>query len=150
MDETVEQESPELNTGEGRSSAMESRKSRGRLEITLPWPPSVGSMWRIFRNRWVLSSKGREYRVAVEEQIKLQNVAVGIKNPIKVEIIAYRPDKRKRDLDNLLKGSLDSLTKAGVWEDDSLIQDLRIYWGDHIGGYLKVYIEEYHGPTQSD
>jgi len=86
----------------------------------------------------------------VEEQIKLQNVAVGIKNPIKVEIIAYRPDKRKRDLDNLLKGSLDSLTKAGVWEDDSLIQDLRIYWGDHIGGYLKVYIEEYHGPTQSD
>lgn len=150
MDETVEQESPELNTGEGRSSAMESRKSRGRLEITLPWPPSVGSMWRIFRNRWVLSSKGREYRVAVEEQIKLQNVAVGIKNPIKVEIIAYRPDKRKRDLDNLLKGSLDSLTKAGVWEDDSLIQDLRIYWGDHIGGYLKVYIEEYHGPAQSD
>lgn len=150
MDETVEQESPELNTGEGRSSAMESWKSRGRLEITLPWPPSVGSMWRIFRNRWVLSPKGREYRVAVEEQIKLQNVAVGIKNPIKVEIIAYRPDKRKRDLDNLLKGSLDSLTKAGVWEDDSLIQDLRIYWGDHIGGYLKVYIEEYHGPAQSD
>jgi crossover junction endodeoxyribonuclease RusA len=150
MDEAMEQESPELNTGEGRSSAMESRKSRGRLEITLPWPPSVGSMWRIFRNRWVLSPKGREYRVAVEEQIKLQNVAVGIKNPIKVEIIAYRPDKRKRDLDNLLKGSLDSLTKAGVWEDDSLIQDLRIYWGDHIGGYLKVYIEEYHGPAQSD
>jgi len=40
---------------------------------------------------------------------------------------------------------LDSLTKAGVWEDDSLIQDLRIYWGDHIGGYLKVYIEEQNG-----
>jgi hypothetical protein len=30
MDETVEQESPELNTGEGRSSAMEVRKQSRR------------------------------------------------------------------------------------------------------------------------
>ena len=150
MDETVEQESPELNTGEGRSSAMESRKSRGRLEITLPWPPSVGSMWRIFKNRWILSAKGREYHKAVQEQVLIQNVARNLSKPLTVTIIAYRPDKRKRDLDNLLKGTLDSLTKAGVWGDDSQIQDLRIYWGDHIGGYLKVYIEEYHGPAQSD
>ena len=150
MDEAMEQESPELDTGSRCEDSMVQRKPGGRLEITLPWPPSTGSMWRIFRNRWVLSPKGREYRVAVEEQIQSQKVSLGIQTPVKVEIIAYRPDKRKRDLDNLLKGSLDALTKAGVWEDDSLIHDLRIYWGDHIGGYLKVHIEEYHGPTQSD
>jgi crossover junction endodeoxyribonuclease RusA len=61
---------------------------------------------------------------------------------LKVEIEAWRPDKRKRDLDNLLKAVLDSLAHAGVFEDDSQIVDLRIYWGPLIGGMLKVKIEE--------
>jgi len=37
---------------------------------------------------------------------------------------------------------LDSLTYAGVIEDDSQIHDLRIYWAPEIGGMLKVKIEE--------
>ena len=72
MDEAMEQESPELDTGSRCEDSMVQRKPGGRLEITLPWPPSTGSMWRIFRNRWVLSPKGREYRVAVEEQIETE------------------------------------------------------------------------------
>jgi crossover junction endodeoxyribonuclease RusA len=62
--------------------------------------------------------------------------------PIKVEIVAFRPDNRKRDLDNLLKAVLDGMSKALVYEDDSQIRDLRIRWGDTIGGMLKIKIEE--------
>jgi Holliday junction resolvase RusA-like endonuclease len=45
----------------------------------------------------------------------------------RVVVEVYVPDRRKRDLDNLHKGILDSLTHAGVWGDDSQIDDLRIY-----------------------
>ncbi|WP_256824678.1 RusA family crossover junction endodeoxyribonuclease, partial [Pseudomonas aeruginosa] len=48
----------------------------------------------------------------------------------------------KRDLDNLLKGLLDSLTKAGAWDDDGLVDDLRIVRGEVIaGGEVLVTIE---------
>ncbi|MBG7476336.1 RusA family crossover junction endodeoxyribonuclease [Pseudomonas aeruginosa] len=51
-------------------------------------------------------------------------------------------DRRKRDLDNLLKGLLDSLTKAGAWDDDGLVDDLRIVRGEvKVGGEVLVTIE---------
>jgi crossover junction endodeoxyribonuclease RusA len=60
-----------------------------------------------------------------------------------VTLTAFPPDKRRRDLDNLPKVVLDSLTKAGVWKDDSQIQRLTIQWGGMCpGGDLEVEIEE--------
>ena len=55
--------------------------------------------------------------------------------------MAFRPDRRRRDLDNLLKALLDSMTHAGVMQDDALIEDLRVYWADEVGGMVKVTIE---------
>jgi crossover junction endodeoxyribonuclease RusA len=37
-----------------------------------------------------------------------------------IQIDVYPPDRRRRDLDNILKALLDSLSHAGVIEDDSL------------------------------
>lgn len=112
------------------------------MEITLPWPPSVNTYWRTFRGRMIISAHGREYRAAVAEQVLLQLAARHYTAPLKITIEAWRPDRRKRDLDNLLKAALDSLAHAGVFEDDAQIVDLRIYWAPAIGGMLKVQIEE--------
>ena len=46
--------------------------------------------------------------------------------PLKVEVHAYMPDKRRRDIMNLEKTSSDALTRAGFWLDDTLIWDYRI------------------------
>ena len=91
------------------------------INITLPWPPSVNRYWRTFRGRMIISAEGRAYRKAVAEQVLLQGAAKNIQEKMIVEIEAFRPDNRRRDLDNLLKAALDGCTHAGVWEDDSKI-----------------------------
>ena len=90
----------------------------------------------------IISARGREYRETVGDQMTLQKMVKHFKGQLRVEIEAFRPDKRRRDLDNLLKATLDGLAHAGVYEDDSQIVDLRIYWAKDIGGMLKIKIEE--------
>ena len=111
------------------------------MKLSLPWPPSINSYWRNFQGRMIISAKGREYRKAVIDLISKEGLAVHIEKPMRVTIEAFRPDRRKRDLDNLLKSTIDALAHAGVFKDDSLIHDLRIYWGPEIAGMLKVDIE---------
>jgi crossover junction endodeoxyribonuclease RusA len=111
------------------------------IELKLPWPPTVNTYWRNVNGRVLISAKGREYRQAVASQVLIQRGAKHFDYALQVTIEAFRPDRRRRDLDNLLKAILDSLTHAGVMEDDCLIVDLRIYWAEEIGGYVKVTIE---------
>jgi crossover junction endodeoxyribonuclease RusA len=112
------------------------------IELTLPWPPSTNRYWRTFQGRMIISAEGRSYRKAVADQVLIQRGAKHYAGKMKVEIEAWRPDNRRRDLDNLLKAALDACTHAGVWEDDSNIVDLHIYWAEHIGGMLKVKVSE--------
>ena len=114
--------------------------------ITLPWPPSVNRYWRHpstgrLAGRHLISSDGRKYREQVAAMTMLQTNAHYAGSLI-VDITANRPDNRRRDLDNLLKAILDSLTHAGIWGDDSQIIDLRIKWGEKVvpDGSVEIYI----------
>lgn len=120
------------------SSGPEGTAGRAGMTLELPWPPSVNTYWRNWRGHMVISTAGRQYTKAVQEQVEKQGTQT-YTGPIRVVIQAFRPDRRKRDLDNLLKATLDALTKAGTWEDDSQIVDLRIYWAG-MGGKLIVEI----------
>ena len=93
----------------------------------LPFPPSVNHYWRHVGNRTLISRTGRAYRQQVLHDVQQLELRV-ITGPIKLEVIATRPDRRRRDVDNLLKSLLDALDHANVYEDDSQIQDLRISW----------------------
>lgn len=108
------------------------------IELTLPFPPSVNTYWRMFQNRMIISSAGRKYRKDAQDAVMLQKANKHLGGALVVCIEAYRPDNRKRDLDNLLKATLDSLAHAGVYLDDSQITDLRIYWAKDKGGILKI------------
>jgi len=117
-------------------------KNENAITLTLPWPPSVNKYWRTFQGRMIISAEGRSYRKAVADQVLIQRGAKHYTGKLCVVIEAFRPDNRRRDLDNLLKAVLDGCTHAGVWEDDSNIVDLRIYWAELIGGMLKVKVSE--------
>jgi len=93
----------------------------------LPFPPSVNHYWRHVGHRTLISRTGRAYRQQVLHDVQQLGLRA-ITGPIKLEVIATRPDRRRRDVDNLLKSLLDALDHADVYEDDSQIQDLRITW----------------------
>jgi len=113
-----------------------------KIDITVPWPPSVNQYWRQYQGRMLISAQGRKYREAIIQQVWLEGKIKRITGDLKVTIEAFRPDERRRDLDNLLKSTLDALAHAGLYEDDSQIRDLRIYWAAEKGGKLNITIEE--------
>ncbi|SFB74445.1 crossover junction endodeoxyribonuclease RusA [Polaromonas sp. OV174] len=111
------------------------------IKLTLPWPPTVNTYYRNIAGKTLISAAGRAYRAAVADQVLIQRGAKLLAGRLAVSIAAHVPDKRRRDLDNLLKSTLDSLTHAGVWVDDSQIDSLTIQRGP-IGGMLKVVVWE--------
>lgn len=114
--------------------------------IRLPFPPSMNHYWRNLaingRSRTVISEQGRRFRAQVKDIAWALHLPV-IAGPCEVSIAAYMPDKRRRDIDNLLKATLDALVHAAVIEDDSNIHDLRIIRAGHEpGGYLLVTVTQ--------
>lgn len=53
-----------------------------------------------------------------------------IEGPYKLTMLVLRPDKRKRDLDNLLKATSDALVIAGAISDDSACVWIEAKWLD--------------------
>jgi crossover junction endodeoxyribonuclease RusA len=119
--------------------------------LTLPFPPSVNTYWRHpttgkLAGRHLISDKGRKYRDAVTA-LAAEGRYKTMTGPLVVDLEVFMPDKRRRDLDNLTKAIFDSLTHAGVWEDDSQIVDFRVWKNPAIGGMVKVTIEPWHEST---
>jgi len=53
----------------------------------------------------------------------------------------YPPDARRRDLDNVLKCTLDSLVHAGLMDDDSQIKEISIRMHEPIPPEGLVYVK---------
>ncbi len=62
---------------------------------------------------------------------------------LSVKILVNPPDRRRRDIDNFTKVPLDALTHAGVWMDDSQIDELYVRrLPVKKGGEITVQIEQ--------
>jgi crossover junction endodeoxyribonuclease RusA len=92
-------------------------------------PPSVNTYWRNFRGRTVLSKGGRDYKIAIQEYVTVNNLPKFGQERLKASITIFPRDKRKQDLDNRLKSLLDSLQDAGLYEDDSQFDKIYISRG---------------------
>lgn len=93
------------------------------IRLTLPWPPSVNTIWRTWKGRHLLSKAGREYRQQVAGIIASQRVQGFGRREVKVHAVAYLPDRRRRDIDNLGKAAYDALQAARIFDDDSQVVD---------------------------
>ena len=97
------------------------------IKLKLPFPPSTNTYYRMVNNRMLISGKGREYRKNVLAACTSEFFRrPKLSGRLSVKIIATVPDKRRRDLDNMLKSCLDSMQHAGIYLDDSQIDNLQI------------------------
>lgn len=118
------------------------------MRLTLPFPPSLNTYYRHCviplksgrgRSVTLISKPGREYRADV---VRIAGGGVALSGRLAVTLELFPPDKRSRDVDNHAKAVLDALTHAGVWSDDSQIDELHIYRREiERGGELIVTIE---------
>lgn len=123
------------------------------LRFSLPWPPSVNTYWthavlggkfKKARATVFLSEAGKRYRSQAILTCREQRVPTNaVRGRLAVSIVARPPDARTRDLDNLLKGSLDALKAASVIADDGDIDTLHVERGLPIReGRLELTITE--------
>lgn len=108
--------------------------------LTLPYPPSVNTYWRANGKRRFISKAGVEFKNAVQEYVINNAIPKLGSVRLRMDIVIRPRSRRVFDIDNLLKAILDALMNAGVYDDDSQVDDLRITRGDpcHNGACLVV------------
>lgn len=107
-------------------------------------------MYRHSGGKHYLTATAKGYYHEVAWRVREQGKVVNLDMPLKVHCELFPPDRRKRDMDNAWKVVADSLTKAGVWQDDSLIKSLTLEWGEvHKGGLIRVLIQPHVEKTVS-
>lgn len=115
------------------------------MKLTLPYPPSVNRYYRMWRGRMLISADGRAYRRRVEG-IMLEARCEPLGGALSVEIDVYPPDRRRRDIDNVLKALLDALEHGGAYADDNQITRLVVHKRGAVkGGRVEVDIERKDG-----
>ena len=99
------------------------------ITLNLPYPPSVNAYWMAGGHRRYISKRGMAFKQAVAEYVIENNIPKLYDAPLEVFIILQPRSKKLLDLDNALKGILDSCQDAGIYEDDVQVQKLTIVRG---------------------
>lgn len=99
------------------------------ISFSLPWPPSVNHMY--------ITRRGSFQRIRTETARNYDNTVYAIVHNLckltgnlELTIKLFPPDNRRRDIDNYNKITLDALTHAGVWTDDSQVKKLHLSMED--------------------
>jgi crossover junction endodeoxyribonuclease RusA len=105
------------------------------VTVDLPYPPSVNSLYFNLPGGGG-RAKTLRYREWKKEAAWLISIArkgerLGAYG---LTVLAGRPDKRRRDLGNLLKAIEDALVEGGAIEDDSECQCIEMSWQPGITG----------------
>ena len=99
--------------------------------LTLPYPPSMNTYWRRNGPRYFIAKAGQEFRTEVAARC----LASGVKplaGQVCMTVTLVPGDRRRRDIDNILKPLLDALTHGGAWADDSQVKRLMVTMGDPV------------------
>lgn len=95
------------------------------LLLTLPIPPSINAYYGAHGNRRYIKPAGLAFRRAVAEIVAAAGHPI-FTGRVSLYAAIFPASKRVQDLDNRSKALQDALTHAGVWIDDSQIDQLTL------------------------
>ena len=108
--------------------------------LLLPLPPSVNNLFA-GRTKRFPSKLYRAWRTEAGAALAAQRPLPSFSESVEVTLSIGKPDRRKRDLDNLFKAPLDLLVEFGVLADDHLVHRLSASWAPDVVG-CRVEIEQ--------
>jgi len=113
------------------------------IALALPYPPSINNYYGKRRSGQVfIKQAGMDYRNNVILLIRSWHIKKR-QGEVELQIAVWPPDKRKRDLDNVLKALLDAMQHAGVYDNDCQIYKLSIERFEKVkGGRIVVVVKE--------
>lgn len=97
------------------------------IAFTLPYPPTANNLFMNVGKRRIRTKAYDAWIAEASYWIHIQNAPV-VGGPYTLAIIAHRPDRRARDIDNLIKPISDVLTKTSVISDDSRAEKVSAEW----------------------
>ncbi len=106
------------------------------ITLELPFPPSVNHYWRKGRNVTYISKEGQHFIQDVAAIVTRAFLANdwqpwGEDVRLNVALVLHAPTRRKYDIDNRIKATLDALVKAGLFEDDEQVDTLGVSRGEY-------------------
>ena len=111
--------------------------------IELPWPPTGNHYKKPSGKFWYLTKSAIKFHKETNKRWTEAGEPKFGTARLQVCIVAYPPDRRRRDIDNLTKVVLDSLQRTGLYADDCQVDDLRIQRGElKRGGCVVVGVQE--------
>lgn len=113
------------------------------IRVDLPYPPSANRLWRAVRGRNIKSAEYRTWMDSAQRSIMAACIGGQLAGPYHMEVQAVRPDRRRRDVSNLLKATEDAIVQSGLVADDSDAQSVKISWakGNPVkGGKIHVWL----------
>lgn len=112
-------------------------------KVVLPYPPSINHYWLTGHGgRRYISKEGNTFRQWALVLCRTQQIPSFGDSEIKLDITINPPDRRRRDVDNVLKVLLDALQAAKVYDNDYQVRRLSIERLDPLGeGRCTVTIE---------
>jgi len=115
------------------------------MNIVLPFPPVTGNhMWKHAKGKHYLVKEAKDYYADVMMAVQMQGAHLNTDEKLRLQVLLYPPDNRRRDMDNAWKVIGDAMTKAGVWLDDSQIRAKLIEWQEPVkGGRVLVNLARY-------
>lgn len=118
--------------------------SQYHLEMALPYPPSLNSLYVPYRGRMIISKKAREYHAEFQRLLEEQGHPGTCLGFLEADVWVCPPDRRGRDVDNVLKCLFDAMQRAGVYQNDYQIKLAHVvmdYW-PYPGGAVIVKLRE--------